>query len=227
MKTCNHCKILKARSDFYKNKSKKDGLDGACRECSSARRLLNRYKQLQYSKEYYSKNKEVLLDQAKQRYKNNYETLSQQKKDYRAVNADVINKNRKAKYQANKEIHLARQRAWRQANKLTLYLRNKRRNTRAKHATPKWLRETELFELNCIYTYAGSLNSVGLQYHVDHIIPLQGKSVSGLHVPENLQVIQATVNIRKMNKHDQTTQLPERKRIQIDLKTNRITCETE
>jgi 5-methylcytosine-specific restriction endonuclease McrA len=44
--------------------------------------------------------------------------------------------------------------------------------------------------------------STGVQWHVDHIIPLQGKNVSGLHVPENLQVIQGSLNIKKGNRFD-------------------------
>ena len=68
---------------------------------------------------------------------------------------------------------------------------------------PDWLNDGHLLEMESVYEYCSALRKCGLDYHVDHIVPLRGTIVSGLHVPWNLQVITGTENMSKGNKYAQ------------------------
>ena len=61
-------------------------------------------------------------------------------------------------------------------------------------ATPKWLSEAQIAEIKQIY------ETCPYGYEVDHIIPINGKEVRGLHVPWNLQYLTIGDNRRKSNK---------------------------
>lgn len=63
------------------------------------------------------------------------------------------------------------------------------------NATPWWLTDSHLNKMKVIYQAAGP------NQHVDHIVPLLGKTVCGLHVPWNLQVINAQTNQAKSNSY--------------------------
>jgi hypothetical protein len=64
--------------------------------------------------------------------------------------------------------------------------------------TPPW---TDLKAIRKIYEESHRITKVtGLEHHVDHIIPLKGKLVSGLHIAENLRVLPGPENLAKGSK---------------------------
>jgi hypothetical protein len=76
----------------------------------------------------------------------------------------------------------------------------KRRAARVKR-TPAWLTEDQRRQMRRMYEEAARrTRETGVKWQVDHIIPLLGKTVCGLHVPENLQLLTATENQKKGNK---------------------------
>lgn len=75
-----------------------------------------------------------------------------------------------------------------------------RRRATKLQATPKWLDEDHFWMIKEIYLLASLREKLtNINWEVDHIVPLQGKLVCGLHVPWNLQVITRTENRRKSN----------------------------
>jgi len=102
--------------------------------------------------------------------------------------------------QENKDKHQEHRKKWKKLNVDLVNINTaKRRYARLKR-TPFWLNAGQDFEMECIYKYCASLRSIGLDYEVDHIVPLQGKTVSGFHVPWNLQVITGAENSAKGNR---------------------------
>jgi hypothetical protein len=84
-----------------------------------------------------------------------------------------------------------RSRQWRQENKKHHLALTKMHAKSIKERTPPWADKTKL-----VLFYKGCPSG----YHVDHIIPLRGKTVSGLHVESNLQYLPARENLMKNNK---------------------------
>jgi hypothetical protein len=109
-----------------------------------------------------------------------------------------------ARYAANPEKARAKKNAWYAANnkKNRLWCAN-RRAAKMERTVPF----SDLDMIARIYDFAALCDGV----HVDHIVPLRGKLVSGLHVSWNLRVISAEENVRKRDSFDPIThvhQLP-------------------
>lgn len=69
-------------------------------------------------------------------------------------------------------------------------------------ATPSWLTKADWDRMNALYALARKLTKeTGILHVVDHIVPLNGKCVSGLHVPDNLQILTQSANAAKSNRY--------------------------
>jgi hypothetical protein len=66
-------------------------------------------------------------------------------------------------------------------------------------ATPPWADKDAML---AAYEYAHWLREIGVDAEVDHIIPLYGRNVCGLHVHCNLRVVLKTENRSKNNRID-------------------------
>jgi len=98
----------------------------------------------------------------------------------------------------NKERHAIKVKRWKQKNKAHLAFKAAERRKHVRRATPTWAKKESI---RLKYIEAGVMSRItGLSYHVDHVIPLQGKEVCGLHVHYNLRAIPERDNIAKSNK---------------------------
>jgi hypothetical protein len=97
--------------------------------------------------------------------------------------------------------HRASGSAFKKANPGKVNADTAKRRTAKMHRTPAWLTADDLWMIEQAYELAALRTKLfGFSWHVDHVLPLQGKKVSGLHVPNNLQVIPWADNVSKSNK---------------------------
>lgn len=146
----------------------------------------------------YRENAEKLTARSMAYYKKNTGKVSLKKKDYYIKNAERFRIRSRAYYAAHKSDMIAYGKAYsstptgRAKARAASAVNKKKRSLRV----PSWYerKEIERFYGNC---------PPGMQ--VDHIVPLLGKTVSGLHVLRNLQYLTKEENQRKRNNYDSTS----------------------
>ena len=89
-----------------------------------------------------------------------------------------------------------RKKLWRKQNSHKDNATQALRRARKINATPPWLTTEQKKEIQKFYIDA---QDQGLT--VDHIVPLKGKHVCGLHIPHNLQLLSVSENSSKGNSH--------------------------
>lgn len=158
----------------------------------------NRESCLAIRRRYVEENKAEISERAKEYRKRNRERLLIKMKDYYQKTKEAQRK-RKSE---NKEARRAWEAGWRERNRGAFNASRAKRRADKRDRYPSWIGRTERAKINSIYAESSRLSKLtGITFHVDHIIPLMGDLVSGLHVPENLRIIQAVENMSKGKKY--------------------------
>lgn len=184
----------------------------ACTECERERcRKYNR-ENSSVRKKYNNENKAALDEWKKTWSYENREKINAQKREAYQRDRDAALARRKRYYYENRSNQLLKNKEWRTANTKHLkeyqqenvaqyaFRTSLRRSARI-NATPAWLNEDERLQIAAMYRQSRSLSiSTSTPHQVDHIVPLKGHRVCGLHVPWNLRVITAFENLSKGNR---------------------------
>ena len=133
-------------------------------------------------------------------YAENKEKLTLDNKAYREKNRESLIAKAKAYRDATRSAATERTRVWRRLNRERTRELNNSRASRAREATPAW---ADKDAIRAIYRQCGEFRAAGIDCEVDHIFPLKGKTVSGLHCEFNLRIITAYENNRKGNQIEQ------------------------
>ena len=137
-------------------------------------------------------------------YRANVETIAAQRALYRAANVEKVAAQRAVYRAANAKQLAANQVQYAKDNPGKVNAINARRRAAKLLRTPPWLTKEQRAEIEAIYVLCAERTKVtGVPHAVDHVIPLVGRTVSGLHIAANLQIITASENCSKNNKYVQ------------------------
>lgn len=176
IKTCTVCSKEKEEAEFEHWRNQ-------CKKCRAAKQKITR-------RAWYTRNQKHEIMRTKKWREDHLE----HKKVYR-----------KAEYAKHKVAAKEAVKTYRKENPAKVNAWSRKRQCAKVKRTPKWVNKDHLWMIQEAYELAKTREQIfGFSWHVDHIIPLRGKLVSGLHVIQNLQVIPGKANIEKRNNFEIT-----------------------
>jgi hypothetical protein len=191
MKQCRICLQEKEYAEFYSRDSTVDGYRSECKNCC-----------VEKSKARYRKDLEASRLWQRENHRKKVEANPNWHVEHYAKNKDKMSEyNAKYYLTKNREKRLIQAKEWAENNKGRANANKKAYKIAKIQACPPWLNEEHHWMIQEAYDLAQTRSEMlGFTWHVDHIVPLRGKKVSGLHVPWNLQVIPGSDNMSKSNK---------------------------
>ena len=205
MKICTKCKIEKSLDEFYNNRRRKDGKTSHCKACASA-----------CDKTRYVANRDTRRKQHKAHYEANRDAIRERQKAARDADPEKFNARNRKDYEDNREARRARRKEYHEENREAIRERKKvyhrdhpevfRANAAKRRAaklerTPTWSNDSA--EIKELHRQAVALEELtGIKFEIDHVYPLQGEHVSGLHVAGNLQILTEAENRQKSNNYE-------------------------
>jgi hypothetical protein len=177
-KVCAGCKTDKTLSEFSRQAKSMDGHRTKCKACTKIDNA-----------DWYLRNREDKLAKNKKWALENKEARNALSRKYQKQRKDYYSAHNKEWHKKHKDDPAFRER---------VRVKSRNRIARVKQATPSWISAIEAAQMQEFYDIAKARSmQTGERYEVDHIIPLGGSVVSGLHVPWNLQIIKEKENLAK------------------------------
>lgn len=198
---------------YYTGKPCKQGHDapkftcsGSCTECLAGRRReymrewakKNPEVKKERAAEWYEKNREEIIERVRANYYKDVDKSRQRARDYAAENRVAARERIKKWSQENPERKRQNDKAWAAANPERAHSLKAKYRAARRMACPPWVDADHMARIHEVYRLRRQISEqTGVVHEVDHIVPLQGKTVCGLHVWWNLRVIPREENNRR------------------------------